>query len=586
MKCIRAVSAILSMLLAFASISNAQQPAMPGMKMEDGSIPPQEPRIPAPFVPPPTGNMAPPINNMPTMPQAAAFVSAVRITPTAFSTATATAAQPQPATVLNSQISAGAIACGCAFKGTGEIKFCVANVPPSRDVSIITTCSQYCADHGFNPSPVAWYPGRYVGFVPPPCPENGTSTAAAIPDATTSYPLISMFADSEYRGECVDAGTWDNDARQELYGSAYNHLPLWGGLAEPGLCALDLTPNLGYLSNVPSTELDAIAEFCRNLYAKDNWLLGGYPPSWREILYCVQAKTVEAEKRYGGECRNLASTMILILKRLGYSAEWQTFSMNGGIGHAVVIVTIPGAGKFVIDPDWGPGKCYKYEIYNLAQTTLLPAISGVQGLVLGTDSAGNPQYTTDAEKRGFYCAGSSDGRDIVDHGSSYIFGPYFDSCRQCCEADPKVACQVSTCMSSCKGKCSSCVIGDTPAAQTSGPQVQSLGAVISAPATILPGQGLTSPNGVYTLILQGDGNLVVYSCGRPAWSSSTAYPAGSGMKLVLQSDCNLVLVPPSSQPVNWDSGTAGRASGCRLQLQDDGNLVIYGNGNTVVWSSN
>lgn len=86
---------------------------------------------------------------------------------------------------------------------------------------------------------------------------------------------------------------------------------------------------------------------------------------------------------------------------------------------------------------------------------------------------------------------------------------------------------------------------------------------------LLPGQRLT--NGPYNLIMQNDGNLVLYLDRRPLWASGTD---GIAVRdAIMQNDGNLVLYRHNGQPV-WASNTAGRP-GAYLQLQSDGNLVIY-----------
>ena len=61
------------------------------------------------------------------------------------------------------------------------------------------------------------------------------------------------------------------------------------------------------------------------------------------------------------------------------------------------------------------------------------------------------------------------------------------------------------------------------------------------------------------------------------WASTTS---GAGNWLVMQDDGNLVVYNSASSPW-WSSRTAPR-SGARLVMQDDGNLVIY-QGSTPVW---
>lgn len=86
-------------------------------------------------------------------------------------------------------------------------------------------------------------------------------------------------------------------------------------------------------------------------------------------------------------------------------------------------------------------------------------------------------------------------------------------------------------------------------------------------------QQLTSPDGRYRLVMQGDGNLVQYGPGGQAiWSSGTQ---GSGHTVVMQADGNLVVYAPGGVS-RWQSATGGRSGSFRLELQDDSNLVIYG----------
>jgi hypothetical protein len=80
---------------------------------------------------------------------------------------------------------------------------------------------------------------------------------------------------------------------------------------------------------------------------------------------------------------------------------------------------------------------------------------------------------------------------------------------------------------------------------------------------------LQSPNGVYQLFLQSDGNLVVNANGSPIWATATH----TAWKLSMQSDGNLILYDVLGHPV-WTSNTEGNPHS-KLVLQDDGNLVIY-----------
>ena len=100
------------------------------------------------------------------------------------------------------------------------------------------------------------------------------------------------------------------------------------------------------------------------------------------------------------------------------------------------------------------------------------------------------------------------------------------------------------------------------------------------PETALhPGDTLTSANGLYGLMYQADGNLVLYGPDGPLWDSQTdGRPAGV---CIMQADGNLVLYGPDEEYV-WDSQTDNNP-GSRLIIQDDGNVVIYRPDGTATW---
>jgi hypothetical protein len=98
---------------------------------------------------------------------------------------------------------------------------------------------------------------------------------------------------------------------------------------------------------------------------------------------------------------------------------------------------------------------------------------------------------------------------------------------------------------------------------------------------LLPGESLVSDNGTYELIMQEDGNMVVYRNGSPIWSSGTT-SIFRGSDAVMQPDGNFV-VYAQGRP-NWHSRTSDR-SGAHLIMQDDGNAVIYRPNGTAIWAS-
>ena len=102
--------------------------------------------------------------------------------------------------------------------------------------------------------------------------------------------------------------------------------------------------------------------------------------------------------------------------------------------------------------------------------------------------------------------------------------------------------------------------------------------------SLQPGQTLRSGNTLHTLIMQSDGNAVLYnSQSQPLWSTNT----GGQIKprdFAMQADGNLVLYDTSGQP-HWASNTQGNP-GAFLNVQDDGNLVVYRAGSATETADN
>jgi len=96
---------------------------------------------------------------------------------------------------------------------------------------------------------------------------------------------------------------------------------------------------------------------------------------------------------------------------------------------------------------------------------------------------------------------------------------------------------------------------------------------------LTPGKYLMSQNGFYKLIMQTDGNLVLYNASGALWSSKTQ---GTNFYSIMQSDGNWVVTNPVNRADVWDSKTFGNP-GAVLRVQDDGNVVIYV-GKTPIWS--
>lgn len=98
--------------------------------------------------------------------------------------------------------------------------------------------------------------------------------------------------------------------------------------------------------------------------------------------------------------------------------------------------------------------------------------------------------------------------------------------------------------------------------------------------TLQPGQWISG--GGDTLIMQDDGNLVLYAPGQtPLWASNTH--GDSGAWLSMHAGGDLVVTAPDGEPL-WTSGT-GNNSGSSLILQSDGNAVIYTPANVATWAT-
>lgn len=92
------------------------------------------------------------------------------------------------------------------------------------------------------------------------------------------------------------------------------------------------------------------------------------------------------------------------------------------------------------------------------------------------------------------------------------------------------------------------------------------------------GQALHSANGRYTLVMQADGNLVLYDRGTATWATGTGTLHA---RAVMQADGNLVV--SAGAAAVWTSGTNGFA-GTRAVLQNDGDFVLYTGGGRAVWA--
>lgn len=108
------------------------------------------------------------------------------------------------------------------------------------------------------------------------------------------------------------------------------------------------------------------------------------------------------------------------------------------------------------------------------------------------------------------------------------------------------------------------------------------GQVLNAEEQLLQGQYISSRSGIYAMILQSDGNAVLYFNGVNAngsgnrtagWATNTS----NGHHLRMQIDGNLALYK-SDNSWAWTSGSGGKPYNAsrKLVLHEDGRLIIYG----------
>lgn len=94
------------------------------------------------------------------------------------------------------------------------------------------------------------------------------------------------------------------------------------------------------------------------------------------------------------------------------------------------------------------------------------------------------------------------------------------------------------------------------------------------------GQRLTHCNGRFDLVMQADGNLVLYYGSTPLWDTQTQ--GNPGAHVGMQTDGNLV-VYLGTTPL-WNSQTQGNP-GARLRLRSGGNLRLMSQDGKVLWQT-
>lgn len=93
------------------------------------------------------------------------------------------------------------------------------------------------------------------------------------------------------------------------------------------------------------------------------------------------------------------------------------------------------------------------------------------------------------------------------------------------------------------------------------------------------GEYLRSDIGNYQLLMQSDGNLVLYQAGFALWETGTS--GNPGAYVIFQSDGNLVVHASDGVPL-WGTET-WQTDASQLVLRDDGDLVLIGSNGHVYW---
>jgi hypothetical protein len=101
------------------------------------------------------------------------------------------------------------------------------------------------------------------------------------------------------------------------------------------------------------------------------------------------------------------------------------------------------------------------------------------------------------------------------------------------------------------------------------------------PRVLFPEEAITSDNGDYRLLYQGDGNLVLYDMVQriPVWQTGTS--GTNAGRAELQESGNFVVIDASGV-VRWETRT-GNNPGATLSVRNDGNLLVLAADGRVLW---
>lgn len=107
--------------------------------------------------------------------------------------------------------------------------------------------------------------------------------------------------------------------------------------------------------------------------------------------------------------------------------------------------------------------------------------------------------------------------------------------------------------------------------------------ILAAGETLKPGDALHSPNKTYQAIFQSDGNFVIYRlCDGYVMGAGGTNGKGA-TRAVLQADGNFVIY--AGDKALYATGTDKSGTVCRLEMQNDGNLVLYNAKGKAQWAS-
>ena len=98
---------------------------------------------------------------------------------------------------------------------------------------------------------------------------------------------------------------------------------------------------------------------------------------------------------------------------------------------------------------------------------------------------------------------------------------------------------------------------------------------------LVHGRSQKSCDGRFSLVMQDDGNLVLYQSSTVLWSTRTSLSAA--YTAIMQSDGNFVLYDWFNTPI-LSTGTSGHV-GAYAFVQNDGNFVIYSSTGVPLWDS-